>query len=105
MKIQKQVAANIHRIRLVKEMSQEALALATGIDRAYMSGIERGKKNPTLEVLARIAQGLGVSVSDLVTASGDKDGKPKNLVRGRHAKKARTKTTSRKRASKPGRPI
>jgi transcriptional regulator with XRE-family HTH domain len=91
MNIQKQVGHNIRRIRLKKGIAQETLALATGIDRAYMSGIERGVRNPTLEVLARIAQGLNVAVGDLTAKpSSSTEAKPKNLTRGRNAK-ARTK--------------
>lgn len=97
MDIQKQVGANIRRIRLEKEIAQEALALATGIDRAYMSGIERGKENPTLKVLERIARGLGVSVSDLTAPPTEPEGRPKNLVRGRHVRKKPLRKKPRKR--------
>jgi transcriptional regulator with XRE-family HTH domain len=46
-------------------MSQEAFAHACRIDRTYISGIERGKRNPSLQNIARIARTLGVSLSKL----------------------------------------
>lgn len=49
-------------------MSQERLAAAAGIDRAYMGGLERGQRNPSLTTIARVARGLDVSISDVVRA-------------------------------------
>ncbi|MPY89127.1 MAG: helix-turn-helix domain-containing protein [Luteitalea sp.] len=46
-------------------MSQEELAAAAGIDRSYMSGIERGVRNPSVLRLAQIARALGAQLSDL----------------------------------------
>jgi len=47
--------------------SQEAFAHHAGLDRTYVSGIESGRRNPTLDVLVRVAGALGVSVSDLLS--------------------------------------
>ena len=47
-------------------MSQEAFADRCGLDRTYVSGVERGRRNPTLAVIRRIADGLGVPPSDLL---------------------------------------
>jgi transcriptional regulator with XRE-family HTH domain len=60
------VAANVRRLRLAAELSQEALADAAAIDRTYMSGIERGRRNPSLLVLQRLADALRVEVAQLV---------------------------------------
>lgn len=46
-------------------MSQEAFADRCGLDRTYISGIERGVRNPTLEVICVIANGLHVDLSTL----------------------------------------
>jgi transcriptional regulator with XRE-family HTH domain len=60
------VAANVRRLRLAAELSQEALADAAAIDRTYMSGIERGRRNPSLLVLQRLADALRVEIAQLV---------------------------------------
>ncbi len=46
-------------------MSQEAFADRCGLDRTYISGIERGVRNPTLEVINVIASGLQIELKDL----------------------------------------
>lgn len=52
-------------LRMGREWSQEAFAHHVGLDRTYISGIERGTRNPTLDVLYKLAHGLGVEVADL----------------------------------------
>jgi transcriptional regulator with XRE-family HTH domain len=47
-------------------MSQERLANAADISVPYLSDIERGQRNPTVAVMARIARALGVRLSELV---------------------------------------
>ncbi len=56
---------NMKRIREAKKMSQGDIYRATKIERAYISNLEAGKQNPTLETMEKIARALGVSVSDL----------------------------------------
>jgi len=56
-------------------LSQEELAHRCGLDRTYISGLERGKRNPTLKVLSVVAQHLNVSLSDLLL-SIKKQGSP-----------------------------
>ncbi|OKP01649.1 helix-turn-helix domain-containing protein [Xenorhabdus eapokensis] len=46
-------------------MSQEAFADKCGLDRTYVSGIERGVRNPTLEIINVIANGLQIELSEL----------------------------------------
>ena len=53
-------------VRAAAGLSQEALALNTGISRRYMSGMERGEANPTLDQLVRLAVGTGVQPADLL---------------------------------------
>jgi len=52
-------------LRLQLGLSQEAFADKCGLDRTYISGIERGVRNPTLEVIAVIADGLQINLSAL----------------------------------------
>ncbi|MFD3800346.1 UNVERIFIED_CONTAM: helix-turn-helix transcriptional regulator [Kocuria sp. CPCC 205295] len=46
--------------------SQEAFAHHVGLDRTYISGLERGRRNPTLDVIVKLAQGLDVKPRDLL---------------------------------------
>lgn len=46
-------------------LSQEQLAFETGLDRTYISGVERGVRNPSLIILEKIAKGLKVSLPEL----------------------------------------
>ena len=63
------VGANIGRLRRAKGLTQEDLAFRAGIDLTYMGGIERGKRNPSLMVLAGIAKALGVELPELIKRS------------------------------------
>ncbi len=56
----------VHRQRIALGISQEDLADQVELDRTYISGIERGLRNPTLLVLLRLAQALRVPASVLV---------------------------------------
>jgi transcriptional regulator with XRE-family HTH domain len=50
--------------------TQEAFALAAGLDRSYMGAVERGEFNLTLETLLKIAGALGILVSELLARAG-----------------------------------
>ena len=52
----------VRRARAEAGLSQEELADRAGLDRSYVGGVERGERNPTLVVIAKIAKGLGLSV-------------------------------------------
>lgn len=66
MDIHRRLAANMKALRKAKGLSQEALADAAGVDRTYISGIERLVRNPTIEVLDRIAVALGATAGQLL---------------------------------------
>jgi transcriptional regulator with XRE-family HTH domain len=53
-------------LRQARELSQEAFAETCGLDRTYISGIERGKRNVSLRNLRVIAEALGVDLSKLL---------------------------------------
>lgn len=55
----------IKAIRASRRLSQEQFANIVDIDRTYISGIERGVRNPSLLVLAQISRGLQLSLSEL----------------------------------------
>ncbi|TKU37315.1 helix-turn-helix transcriptional regulator [Citrobacter sp. wls716] len=63
--IQAQFGAHLKKLRLQSGLSQEAFADKCGLDRTYVSGIERGVRNPTLEVLNVLAQGLEIEIRNL----------------------------------------
>ena len=65
MDVRDRLAVNMKRLRKERGWSQEALADEAGLDRTYISGIERVVRNPTLTVLERIATALKWSVGDL----------------------------------------
>ena len=50
-------------------LSQEELGYRCSLDRTYVSGIERGVRNPTLRVIWRLADGLDVNASDLLSSA------------------------------------
>ena len=54
------------RLRKERDWSQEALADEAGLDRTYISGIERKVKNPTITVVERVARALGCSLGALL---------------------------------------
>jgi len=69
MDIRKQVGINVKRVRGEKSWSQEELAFETGLHRTYVSGIERGIRNPTVTIIAKLAQALGVEPYELLWKS------------------------------------
>ncbi len=56
---------NVARAREAKGFSQDKLAEKADLDRTYVSGIERGVRNPGIKTVIRIAKALGASVGDL----------------------------------------
>ena len=56
---------NVLKLREAKNFSQDKLAEKADLDRTYISGIERGLRNPGLKNVVRIAKALGVSTSEL----------------------------------------
>ncbi|MBI4239985.1 helix-turn-helix transcriptional regulator [Candidatus Uhrbacteria bacterium] len=57
---------NFKIIRLRMNMSQGDVARALGVDRGYISNIENGQRNPTLDTIEKIAKALGVSVGEML---------------------------------------
>jgi transcriptional regulator with XRE-family HTH domain len=55
--------------RVVIGVSQERLGELSGLDRTYISGIERAVRNPTIDSLSRIAEALECELSELLAAA------------------------------------
>lgn len=66
MDIQQLVGRNVRKFRKERGLSQEGLAFESGIHRTYISGVERGIRNPTVVILEEIANALDVPVSWLL---------------------------------------
>jgi len=67
------VARNLRRLRVMRGISQEALAVDAEIDRTYVSRMERGQENPTVSVLGRLADALKCDIKEFFDES---DGEP-----------------------------
>lgn len=65
MSIQEQFGLNVKRIREEKTWSQEYLSEISGLHRTYISGIERGTRNPTIEIVEKVSKALDVSINEL----------------------------------------
>ncbi|MFA7416152.1 MAG: helix-turn-helix transcriptional regulator [Rhizobium sp.] len=68
MDMRKLVGRNFARLRREKGLTQEDVALRSGFSQQYLSGLESGKRNPTIVTLYELAQALHVSHMDLVRA-------------------------------------
>ena len=87
------VAWNLRRIRVESRIPQEQLAYDAGIDRSYMGGLERRTANPTIDLLERLAQTLGVHISEFFVKPPKGASKPKPLNAGRKTKASPKKRT------------
>jgi transcriptional regulator with XRE-family HTH domain len=60
--VRRMVGRNVKRLRIAAGLSQAELAERMGVDRAYVSGLELGQRNPTIVTLWHIAEALGVKL-------------------------------------------
>ena len=65
MNVNKQLGMRIKYLRSLVHWSQEDLALEAGINKNYISDLERGTRNPTVKVLEKIAHALNISLAEL----------------------------------------
>lgn len=66
--LQKHFGEKVRELRKLKALSQESLALACGLDRTYIGGVERGERNISLLNIHKIAAALNVSPGELFNA-------------------------------------
>lgn len=69
MDMRKLVGTNFARIRREKGLTQEQIEERSGLSQQYLSGLERGLRNPTIVTIYELAQALGVSHLDLLQPS------------------------------------
>ena len=62
------VGARVRQCREQRQWTQEDLAERADLDRSYIAGIEAGLRNPSIKALARIARGMGLTLSQLLQA-------------------------------------
>lgn len=72
MEIREVFARNLKAVRRAKGLSQEELAFRAGIDRTYISSLERSVYNASIDVVDRLAAILEVEASDLLKRSPEK---------------------------------
>lgn len=65
MDIQKSFGLKVQKLRKEKGLSQEKFALSIDMDRTYFASVEAGKRNIAIKNIQKIADGLGVSLSEL----------------------------------------
>ncbi|MGO4175856.1 helix-turn-helix domain-containing protein [Bosea sp. TAF32] len=78
MDIRQVIAANARAARLTKGLTQAQVAQRLGVDRAHVSALEMGQRNPTATSLWQISQALEVAVRDLVD-DGHPFGSPRTV--------------------------
>lgn len=83
------ISWNMRRLRGEKGISQERLANEAGVDRTYVSRLERMKENPSIGILEKIANTLGAHVSELLLEPVDGE-KLKQVPAGRKPKEKRS---------------
>jgi transcriptional regulator with XRE-family HTH domain len=71
MDMRKLVGRNVGRIRREKGLTQEQFAEISGFSQQYISGLEQGRRNPTVVTLYELAIALGVSYLDLLSPRPD----------------------------------
>jgi len=69
MDIRRQLGRNVRRLRRERGWSQEELAFEAGLHRTYISGVERGVRNPTVLIVHELAQALRVAPAALLEAA------------------------------------
>lgn len=85
MDMRKLVGRNFARLREQLDLTQEQVAERSGFSQQYISGLENGRRNPTIVSLYELALSLGVTQIDLVSPSPE--GAPKPRRRGPAPKK------------------
>jgi transcriptional regulator with XRE-family HTH domain len=69
MDVRKRVGTNLQRLRRRKGLSQEDVAHAADVHQTYLSGVESGKRNPSIVVLERIVTALEADIEELFRRS------------------------------------
>ncbi len=74
MDMRKLVGRNVKRFREKKGLTQERFAEISGFSQQYISGLEQGRRNPTVVTLYELARALGVNHIELIRPDGPRGG-------------------------------
>lgn len=69
----KQLGSRVRQLRYEHQINRKQFALMIGMDRGYLAGIETGKYNATFDKLVDIADGFGITLSELLEGVDDQD--------------------------------
>lgn len=64
--LRKTLGRNVKRLRLGRQLNQVTLAKRVGVSQPYIVALEKGRENPTLNTLAKLAKAFKVPVADLL---------------------------------------
>ena len=87
MRAQALVARNLRRLRVERNLAQEALAADAGIDRTYVSRLERGLENPPIALLEQLSDALSATIVEFFVVPAPGEPLPKPLRGGRRPKR------------------
>jgi transcriptional regulator with XRE-family HTH domain len=87
MRVQGLVAWNLRRLRVERGLSQENLAVDAGIDRTYVSRLERGLENPTVGILEQLSAALDAQIVEFFAVPDLGEPPPRTLPGGRRPRR------------------
>jgi transcriptional regulator with XRE-family HTH domain len=70
MDVRRRLGLNVQELRRASSWSQEELAERAGLHRTYVSGVERGVRNPTITIVEKLALALGTTIGELTRLPG-----------------------------------
>lgn len=71
--INEEFGKRVKYLRSMKKITQEELAYRCDLNKNYLGDIERGKRNPTLFVIEKIAKGLNITLEELFRGLGERN--------------------------------
>jgi transcriptional regulator with XRE-family HTH domain len=82
MDMRRLVGRNFARLRRAKRLTQEQVEVRSGFSQQYQSGLENGRRNPTVVTLYELAEALGVNYLELLQPDDGKESPPRRRRRG-----------------------
>ena len=86
MDMRRLVGRNFARLRQAKGLTQEQVSDRSGFAQQYLSGLEQGRRNPTVVTLYELAEALGVNYLDLLQPDDGSESPPRRQRRGGRTK-------------------
>ncbi|MDP3209515.1 MAG: helix-turn-helix transcriptional regulator [Rhodoglobus sp.] len=76
MELRHRLGTNVRRLRESAQLSQEELAFRAGMHVTYLSGVENGRRNPSLGIIVRLANALDIDPVELFGLSNEPSDQP-----------------------------